>query len=148
DTIWTVRTDNNRPGPTMTVAADAYKIGDIVKETKAPTNATYYMVITKGGNPWPDIGLLQLSRIVAWDNGKPRIRGLNYLSSLTAPRWWYDQVEVGDIVREVNYYNGKSWRWGEMNPNPTLEQFLVDNQEGMPNVLKGSITTLGPTDSN
>jgi hypothetical protein len=149
DTIWTVRTDNGRPGPTMTVAANAYHVGDIVKQTDAPTNATYYMVIVKGGNPLPPYGLLQLSRIVAWDNGKPRIKGLNYLVSLTAPRWWYDQVKVGDVVREVNpYKGGQSWRWGEMNPDPTVEQFLVNNQDGMPNVLEGNITTLGPQDPN
>jgi hypothetical protein len=148
DTVRATGINGTTYSVSLTVPGGQFKPGDTITETPAPSKATYYMVISKTPLPGRPYGDVKLSRIVKWYNGKPTIRGLNYLVSLTAPKWWYDTIQVKDIVREVfpRADAAPSWRWGKWNPNPAVEDLLLNTGAGLPNLANGSITPIaGPT---
>jgi hypothetical protein len=57
------------------------------------------MVVAKMVAPDKMSGDMKLSRIVYWINGKPTIKGLNYVVSITLNKDNVNQYEKGDLVR-------------------------------------------------
>lgn len=139
---------SNRPSNvvplTLHARENAFQVGEVMTLTKGPSSgAAYFMVTSKAEKTaTPHSGSLQVRQITAWYNGKPTLSP--YYRSLTAPRWWFDTVKVGDVVREVHRIYGDSWRWGQMHPDPEVEKLAVHNGEGLPNLFKGSVSTVAP----
>jgi hypothetical protein len=83
----------------VTVAKDAFEVGETFTQGVALLDGDVYMVVQKTHLKGTDRGDVKISRVVAWYKHKPAIKGLSYIVSVTVPARDLDRYQVRDLVR-------------------------------------------------
>jgi hypothetical protein len=92
----TVKVPNGEYTTTKTVPKGCCVPGGTLQQTDAPVSGTLYMVTKKAAN-----FTVQASPVVAWWNGRPLIKGLDYIVSAKAPPWLWARVKKFDLIYQL-----------------------------------------------
>jgi hypothetical protein len=123
------------------------KVGDTFQQTFPAVGGDTWMVVVKTPlKPGDTAGQLKFSRVVAWYNNTPSIKGLNYEVSVTMNLTLFNKVKLGDLIRWVPSANPSQPNYFKLDANLTeTEKLLVSEVTDLPNLRTGSITNIGPS---